>query len=130
MYFVLMILKTLEYPFGQCLVYEKYAHCKFFDSVRDVPAEYGKQIVKDLDETFGNKKYVLISERGLNTRVEPSVLKLLNLARMKALAIVSPEGEARREELVQEQQYFKGSFAFFTNFEAAKDWALTFIEED
>ncbi len=125
-----MILKTLEYPFGKCYVYENYAHCIFFDSVLEVPAAYAKQVVKDLDETFGNKKYVLISERGLNTRVEPSILKLLNLARMKALAIVSPEAESRREELIQEQQFFKGSFAFFTNFEAAKDWALTFVEED
>jgi len=45
---------------------------------------------------------------------------------MYALAVVSPEGSQRREELVVEQGYYKGSFAFFTSYKAAEEWVLTF----
>ncbi len=123
-----MIVKSLKYPFGEFLFYDRYAYFKYFDEIDEVKEHYAQQILKDLESFYGSKKYVFISERGLNTRLNPEILKVLNLTKMKALAIVSPEGPSRREELIKEQEYFKGSFAFFTTYEAAKDWALTFLD--
>ncbi|MBA82551.1 MULTISPECIES: hypothetical protein [unclassified Leeuwenhoekiella] len=123
-----MILKTLEYPFGKGLLYDRYVHFIYPDDIKEVTPEYARMILKDVDSFYGNQKYVFISERGLDTRLDPEMLKGLNLSKMKALAIVSPEGPSRMEELIKEQEVFKGSFAFFTNFDAAKDWALTFLD--
>lgn len=125
-----MVEKIKTYSFGECLFYDSYAYLKYFSEIDEVKQAYGQEILIDLEDFYGTKKYVFISERGLSTRLNPEILKSLNLTKMKALAIVSPEGPDRMEELIKEQEYFKGSFAFFTSFEAAKNWALTFLEED
>ena len=75
---------------------------------------------------FGSEKYVLISERNLKTSFNADLMKDLNLSKVRGLAVVSEEGVSRREELIKEQSLFKGSFAYFTNYKAAEEWARTF----
>ncbi|PHR98034.1 MAG: hypothetical protein COA80_06195 [Leeuwenhoekiella sp.] len=106
--------------------YAKFIHFKFNEDLKEVVLEYSKQIFDDLENFYGSDKYVFISERGLETSLDPSFIKSLNLFKMKALAVVSPDAAERREELIKEQDHIKGSFAFFTSYEAAEHWARTF----
>ena len=121
-----MLLKTINYPFGVAKYYAKFIHFKFNEDLKEVVLEYSKQIFDDLENFYGSDKYVFISERGLETSLGPSFIKSLNLSKMKALAVVSPDAAERREELIKEQDHIKGSFAFFTSYEAAEHWARTF----
>ena len=125
-YFSSMLLKTIPYPFGEAKYYPSFIHVKFREDLDVVELEYSKQIFKDIEAFYDGAKYVVISERGLNTSFDPINMKSLNLSKMQGLAVVSPEGAARRDELIVEQGYYKGSFAFFTTYKAAEEWALTF----
>ena len=121
-----MILKTVTYPFGEAKYYAKFIHFKFDENLKEVLLENSKLIFKDVESYYGSEKYVFISERGLETGFKPQHIRSLNLSKMKGLAVVSSEGEERRKELVEEQGYFKGSFAFFSTYQAAEEWARTF----
>ena len=121
-----MLLKNINYPFGEAKYYAKFIHFKFNEDLKEVLLENSKQIFADIEGFYGSDEYVFISERGLNTSLDPSFIKSLNLSKMKALAVVSPDVARRRDELIKEQNYIKGSFAFFTNYEAAEHWARTF----
>lgn len=121
-----MALKIISYPFGEVKYYKGFIHVKFNEDLDEVKLEFSKKIFKDLDAYYGSEKYVLISERNLNTSFDADLMKSLNLSKMKALAVVSDEGDIRREELIKEQGFFKGSFAYFTNYDAAEEWAKTF----
>ena len=121
-----MLLKTISYPFGEAKYYEKFVHFKFDENLKEVLLENSKQIFNDLESFYGSEKYVFISERGLGTSLDPSFIKSINLSKMKALAVVSPDAEERRDELIKEQDYIKSSFAFFTSYDAAEHWARTF----
>jgi len=121
-----MIIETITYPFGIANFYKTFIHIKFNEDLEEVRLEYSKQLFKDVDAFYNSSKYVVISERGLNTAFNPLNMKSLNISKMEGLAVVSPEEVKRRDELILEQGYYKGSFAFFTNYEAAEEWARTF----
>ncbi|MCC4211950.1 hypothetical protein [Leeuwenhoekiella parthenopeia] len=121
-----MLLKTITYSFGEAKYYAKFIHFKFNEDLKEVVLENSKQIFADVESFYGSDKYVFISERGLGTSLDPSFIKSLNLSKMKAVAVVSPDVAKRRDELIKEQNYIKGSFAFFTSYEAAEHWARTF----
>ena len=114
-----MIIETITYPFGIANFYKTFIHIKFNEDLEEVRLEYSKQLFKDVDAFYNSSKYVVISERGLNTAFNPLNMKSLNISKMEGLAVVSPEEVKRRDELILEQGYYKGSFAFFTNYEAA-----------
>ena len=121
-----MVLKSNSYSFGEAKYFESFVHIKFNEDLDEVKLEYSKRIFKDIEAFYDGARYALISERGLATAFNPINMKSLNLSKMYALAVVSPEGSQRREELVVEQGYYKGSFAFFTTYKAAEEWVLTF----
>ncbi len=117
---------TKTYSFAQVTFYDTFVHCLFNEDLELVSKEKALEIVNAVNKFYGNQKYVLISERGLNTQFDSEIMESLDLHKMKGLAIVSPNGDERRQQLIKEQSYFEGSFAFFETFEAAKEWALTF----
>ena len=121
-----MIKNTKVYPFARVDFYDTYAHIFFNKEVQQVLPEYSQQVINDVVNYFGKEKFILISERGLETKFNSEIIHTLNLSNMKALAIVSPDEESRRKELIKEQSFIKGSFAFFDTYEAAREWALTF----
>ncbi|MDP5044086.1 MAG: hypothetical protein NWQ06_03795 [Leeuwenhoekiella sp.] len=117
---------TKTYSFAQITFYDKFAHCLFNKDHKVVSKEQALEIVTSVNKYYGNQSYVMISERGLNTEFNSEIIKSLELYKMKGLAIVSPDVDSRRKQLIEEQGYFEGSFAFFETFDAAKEWALTF----
>ncbi|RXG18450.1 hypothetical protein DSM03_1011136 [Leeuwenhoekiella aestuarii] len=121
-----MVLKTIAYPFGEVKYYEGFIHVKFNEDLDEVKIEYSKKLFEDIEGFYGSEKYILISERNLKTSFNADLMKNLNLSKMRGLAVVSEEGVSRREELIKEQSLFKGSFAYFTNYKAAEEWARTF----
>ena len=72
-----MLLKTIAYPFGEAKYYAKFAHIKFNEDLKEVVLENSKSVLADIESFYGSQKYVLISERGLGTTLNPNFIKSL-----------------------------------------------------
>ncbi|MGO4912838.1 hypothetical protein [Leeuwenhoekiella sp. W20_SRS_FM14] len=117
---------TRQYSFAKATYYDAYVRIQFDSDLKEVLLEQAQLLLKDIAAYYGSQKIVIISQRGLETNLDPEILKILNLSKVEGLAIVSPDAEERRKILIKEQSLFEGSFAYFETYEAAREWALTF----
>ncbi|WP_028376660.1 hypothetical protein [Leeuwenhoekiella sp. MAR_2009_132] len=115
-----------QYSFAKATYFDTYVRIEFNSDLKEVLVEQAQLLLKDMAAYYGGQKFVIISQRGLETNLDPEILKILNLSKVEGLAIVSPDAEERRKILIKEQSLFEGSFAYFETYEAAREWALTF----
>lgn len=121
----LTIDNSIQLDFATLQCYERYAiltvnegkHVSF-DEIRSL-----RQLLK---EHFGNREFVLISDRTKSHNVDLNIYKSERIRKMKGLAIVSGL-TSQKESAIKEQGLFNRSFAFFTTLDDARSWAEDFF---
>ncbi|MDX1463581.1 MAG: thymidylate synthase [Marinirhabdus sp.] len=105
-----------------------YANCLVFRLVGDgISQKAAKEIMSYAYKHYGKRKFVFISNREFASNIDPKAYVAINPKLMVGLAIVSAE-DAVREEAMNEQELFDGSFSYFKTIEEAIDWANTVVE--
>ncbi|TPN89164.1 hypothetical protein [Aquimarina algicola] len=79
-------------------------------------------IREDIKSHFGNKSFIMITNRKFEHEVAEEVFRLGQLPNMKGLAIVS-QRKTERDKAMIEQGLYDRSFAYFNTLEEAKSWA-------
>lgn len=118
-------MKTIKYPFGNFHLYESYCHLDLIDN-KYLTLDECKIVIKDINDFYKKNPHVVISDRKFAASIDIEAYKYVNHKRMVGIAIVSANENAS-EELIKEQEIYKGSFAFFKTLEEAKDWAASFV---
>ncbi|MBT0607583.1 hypothetical protein [Aequorivita echinoideorum] len=96
-------------------------------SVPLVTKEGAKELLQCSYKHFGNKRYVLISDRKDIYKVDSQAYKFVNPRKIVGIALVS-ENEKVKSDALEKQKLFDGAFGFFENMEDAIDWAKTVVK--
>ncbi|WP_432412722.1 thymidylate synthase [Rasiella sp. SM2506] len=116
---------TYQTPHGPM---DCFKNCLIFKLVgTGISAIAAKEIMQYAYDHYGNNKFVFISNREFASNIDPKAYDAINPKLMVGLAIVSQE-EAVKQEAIQEQQLYLGSFSYFKTVEEAKDWATTVVK--
>ena len=119
-------MKTIEYPFGNFHLYESYCHLDLVENKHLTIGEC-REGINDLNEFYKKRTHVVISDRKFASSIDLEAYRHVNHKRMVGIAIVTTNEDAA-DELVKEQEIYKGSFVFFKSLNEAKDWAASFVE--
>jgi len=118
---------TYNTPFGKMDCYENYLI--FSLAKTGVNKDSAKQIMKYAYDHYQKRKFVFISNRKFVSGVKPEAYKAINSKYTLGFAIVSNDINVKQEAL-NEQLFFEGSFSFFTTEAEAIDWANTVVKSE
>ena len=106
-----------------------YKNCVVFKLTSEVvDAKAAMEIMQCAYDHYGNNPFVFISNRAFVSNIDPKAYDAVNAKQVIGLAIVSAE-DAVKQEAMNEQQLYEGSFSYFKTVEEAKDWAKTVVRE-
>ena len=118
--------KKIDYGFATLELTEHYSFVNLKENC-NMTLEQSKDMLKDVLNHFGKRKYVIIVDRKEETTIDLKSYKLANPKQVIGIAIVS-KAEKIFDQLIKEQRLFKNSFAFFKTVDEAKDWDESFVE--
>lgn len=113
---------TYNTPYGSMECYERYLIFRFEGTKID--SQTSIDILKYAYNHYGKRKFVFIGNRPFASDIDPKAYKAVNHKLMIGLAIVSQTAEVK-QEAINEQPLYKGSFSFFNTVDEAVDWAQT-----
>jgi hypothetical protein len=119
-------INKFEYQFGEVLCFDNYVIGNLSGS-NIVNTSIAETIINDINNYYGNRKIVYISNRMFAHNVDPQVYKLVNPDKMIGIAIVG-HGATMRDQAIIEQGLYAGSFSFFESMESAVSWAQSFLD--
>lgn len=91
-----------------------------------VNSSIAENILKKIFDHFKDRKFVIVSNRISEYKLQADAYSPAILKKVKGIAIVSKNSEVR-DQAILEQKKFNGSFAFFENLDDAKNWAENFF---
>ena len=105
--------------------YNRYVIVTFNENIF-VNLPKAQEVRNKFREYYGNKDFVLITNRKYQHQVAEEVYEQGQLKNMKGLAIVSDK-RTERDKAMSEQKLFDKSFVFFNTLEEAISWADTYF---
>lgn len=117
---------TYQTPHGIMNCFNNYLI--FRVSANYITRQSAKEIMKFAYDHYKKRPFVFISSRKFVSNVDPEAYDAIDPKLMVGIAIVS-EDTAVRNEAVEEQSFYKGSFSFFQTEEEAADWANTVVRQ-
>jgi hypothetical protein len=116
-----------RYPFGDIYCYDHYVIGKISSGVF-VNNEIAKRILTDINKHYGKQKFVFVSNREFENKIDLSVYKLIDAKTMVGIAVVGTTNE-QKVQAASEQSIYSGSFSYFNNLESAIAWAESFAKD-
>ncbi len=116
---------TYQTPHGIMNCFSNYLI--FRVSTNSINRQSAKEIMRYAYNHYKKRRFVFISSRQFVSNVDPEAYETIDPRLMVGIAIVS-EDYAVRNEAVEEQNFYKGSFSFFQTEDEAADWANTVVK--
>ncbi|MEM0518083.1 MULTISPECIES: hypothetical protein [Aequorivita] len=101
-------------------------HALFYFKATAFNIAEAKELSKALDTHYRGRKCVVISTREFTKTINPLVYQEVPSKSVVGVAIVS-NSENVKNEAIEEQGLFKGSFGYFNCIEEAANWAETVV---
>ena len=120
--------KNKDLDFGVLEFYDDYVVGRIKSNV-EIDSHKSRQIISAIDDYYGNRKKVYISDRSAGYEVDQSFYKKIDHKKLIGIAIVSNDREKAIQIAQKEQDVYKGSFAVFNSMESAVSWAKSFVKE-
>ena len=120
--------KIIEQDFGVIEFHDSYAIGRI-DPAFKVDTRVAKAILQAVNQHFGKRKMVYISDRELSHDVDTSVYRYIDYKKMIGIAIVSSKREEAISSASKEQAVYKGSFGVFHTMDSAVSWAKSVVED-